>query len=261
MTNPSEPKGLTDTESSPAGEPLPPHPTLGQYYGEPERREEFLQQLFDDTAEWYDQIGMILSFGSGERYRREALQRAGLTAEMRLLDLATGTGVVARAAASFTGSIVLVDASLGMILAGRRKATMPAVQAFGEKLPFGDASFDMLTIGYALRHFSDLRTAFTEFRRVLRPGGKIVILEITAPRSRLGYMLLRFHINHLVPFVARLRSGNRETARLMHYYWDTIAACVPPERIMAALGEAGFEEVMRHVELGIFSEYRAIRAE
>jgi demethylmenaquinone methyltransferase / 2-methoxy-6-polyprenyl-1,4-benzoquinol methylase len=258
MKRPANPHDSTATGSSPEEAPLLPHPTLAQYYGRADRREVFLRQLFDDTAEWYDQIGTILSFGSGERYRRDALQRGGLSDGMRLLDLATGTGVVARAASSMTASIVTVDASLGMLLAGRRKMALPAVQALGERLPFGDASFDMLTIGYALRHFSDLRSAFAEFRRILGPGGTILILEITPPRSRAGNALLRFHLNRLVPFLARLRSGNRETARLMHYYWDTIAACVPPETIMAALREAGFDEVVRHVELGVFSEYRGI---
>lgn len=240
-------------------EPLPPHPPLSQYYGDAARREEFVRNIFDDTAEWYDSIIAMLSFGSGNLYRRQALERAGLKSGMRLLDLATGTGVVARAASKITNRIVTADASIGMLLAGRGRTKLPAIEAKGERLPFADRSFEMLSIGYALRHFADLNAVFREYRRVLAPGGKILILEITPPRSRLGFAVLRFHLNRIVPLLARLRSRSREAEKLMHYYWDTIEKCVPPETILAALRDAGFEDVGRHVELGTFSEYTGVR--
>ena len=238
---------------------IPPHPPLQQYYGDASQRERFVRDIFDETAAWYDDIIGMLSFGSGGRYRRDALRRAGLTAETRLLDLATGTGVVAREASKITPRVTGADASIGMLVAGRAKQRMPAVQAKGERLPFRDQSFDMITIGYALRHFADLRGAFVEYRRVLRDGGKILILEITPPRSRAGYAALRFHLNRVVPLLARLRSGSAAAKTLMHYYWDTIASCVPPETILATLAEAGFTDARRHVELGTFSEYTAVR--
>src|SRR5512142_2077899 len=114
--------------------PLPPHPPLEKYYGDAAHRERFVREIFDETAEWYDSIIGMLSFGSGNLYRRKALERAGLQSGMRLLDLATGTGVVARAASSITDDIVTADASLGMLLAGRGKTQLPAVQAKGEQL-------------------------------------------------------------------------------------------------------------------------------
>ena len=107
---------------------LPPHPVLGEYYGDASQRERFVRNIFDETAEWYDDIIGMLSFGSGNRYRKMALARAGLTPGMRLLDLATGTGVVARASAGVTDRIVTSDASIGMLLAGRSKHHLPLVQ-------------------------------------------------------------------------------------------------------------------------------------
>lgn len=239
--------------------PLPPHPPLEKYYGEAEKRERFVREIFDETAEWYDSIIGMLSFGSGNLYRKMALERAGLKRGMRLLDLATGTGVVARAAAATTDHIVTADASIGMLLAGRGKTALPAVQAKAEHLPFRSAGFEMLSIGFALRHFADLQAVFSEFHRVLRPGSKVLILEITRPQSRFALAMLRFHLNRVVPAFARLRSGNRDAEKLMHYFWDTIDACVPPDAILAALRSAGFEEVSRHVELGVFSEYTGVK--
>lgn len=238
---------------------LPPHPTLQKYYPEAAQRERFVRYIFDETAEWYDSIIGMLSFGSGNLYRRHALQRGGLKHGMRLLDLATGTGVVARAASAITDHIITADASLGMLLAGRAKTRLPAVEAKGERLPFRADAFDMLAIGYALRHFADLQSAFSEFHRVLRPGAKVLILEITPPRSRLGMAMLRFHLSRVVPLFARLRSGSRDAQTLMHYFWDTIEACVPPNAILGALQNAGFDEVTRHAELGVFSEYTGVK--
>ena len=243
-----------------SAQPLPPHPPLEEYYADPSQRQKFVRELFDGTAEWYDSIIQMLSFGSGGRYRRDALVRAGLTTNTRLLDLACGPQPVARSAMPIAKRITCADPSIGMLRAGRKRAQLPLVQAMGERLPFRDASFDLISIGFAMRHFADLHVVFDECRRVLAPGGRLLILEITPPRSRVGAALLRFHLDKVVPLYARIRSGgNKETATLLHYFWDTIEKCVPPETIMQALRESHFEGVNRHVELGTFSEYSALR--
>src|ERR1043165_3600761 len=101
---------------------LAPHPPLPEYYGEASKREGFVRTIFDDTAPWYDQTISFMSFGSGDRYRRVAVLRNGLQAGMRMLDVASGTGVVARAALEATKNeldVVALDPSIGMLLAGR----------------------------------------------------------------------------------------------------------------------------------------------
>jgi demethylmenaquinone methyltransferase/2-methoxy-6-polyprenyl-1,4-benzoquinol methylase len=244
-----------------SAQPLPPHPTLEQYYGDASQRQKFVRDLFDGTAEWYDSIIQMLSFGSGGRYRRDALVRSGLNANTRLLDLACGPQPVARSAMSIARRITCADPSIGMLRAGRKRAHLPLTQAMGERLPFRDQSFDLISIGFAMRHFADLHVVFDECRRVLAPGGRLLIMEITPPRSRVGTAALKFHLDKVVPFYARLRSGgNKETATLLHYFWDTIEQCVPPETIMQALRESRFDEVGRHVELGVFSEYSGKRS-
>ncbi|MGZ5433757.1 MAG: class I SAM-dependent methyltransferase [Thermoanaerobaculia bacterium] len=239
---------------------IAPHPPLTKYYGETEKREEYVREIFDETAPWYDWATWFLSFGSGDWYRREALRRAGLAPGMKLLDLASGTGVVARAATEVTkepGSIVGMDASYGMLRSGRTLSAK--VQSPAELLPLRDASFDRISIGFALRHFADLSVVFSECRRVLRPGGKLVILEITAPESRVARAFLGAYMGRFAPAVIRVRTRSARTAELFLYYWETTRDCVRPEVIVDALRAAGFEDVKRKVELGIFSEYTGTR--
>ncbi len=239
---------------------LPPHPPLPQYYGDPSHREEFVRDIFDDTAQWYDWTVRFMSFGSGNWYRREAVRRAGITSGMRLLDLASGTGVVARAAAEVTGeprAIVGVDPSIGMLRSGR--VANPRVQGAAEHLPLRDASVDAITIGFALRHFADLRVVFDECHRVLRPGGRILILEITAPDSRIGRALLGAYMGGIAPVAVRVRTRSARAAKLFRYYWETTRDCVRPHVILDALRASGFGDVKRDVELSIFSEYSATK--
>ena len=237
-----------------------PHPPLTSYYEEPLRREKYVRDIFDETAPWYDWATWFLSFGSGNWYRREAVKRNGLAPGMRLLDLASGTGVVARAAAEVTGdphAVVGMDASFGMLSSGRTMS--PKVESVAERLAVRDASFDRITIGFAMRHFADLEVVFAECHRVLRPGGKLLILEITAPESRLARAFLGLYMGRFAPAVIRLRTRSPRTAELFRYYWETTRDCVRPAVITQALSAAGFEDVQRGVELGIFSEYSATK--
>jgi demethylmenaquinone methyltransferase/2-methoxy-6-polyprenyl-1,4-benzoquinol methylase len=196
------------------------------------------------------------------RYRGEALVRAGLTRGLRVLDVGIGTGLVARQAARIAGNPSLVagiDPSSGMLRSARVPTGVELVEGSAERIPFPDASFDFLTMGYALRHVSDLTAAFGEFFRVLRPGGRICLLEITRPRGRFAAILLKAYLRGIVPWVARIAARHDDTPLLWSYYWDTIEACVPPQSVMRTLESAGFVDVHRHIELGIFSEYRASR--
>jgi demethylmenaquinone methyltransferase/2-methoxy-6-polyprenyl-1,4-benzoquinol methylase len=237
---------------------LPPHPTLSGYYGRDEDRPDFVRGLFDSAAPDYDRIEGYMAFGWGRWYRREALARAGLFEGMRVLDVAIGTGLVAREAVRLAGGtsrITGLDPSAGMLAEARRHLGVRGVLGIGERLPFSDDSFDFLSMGYALRHLSDLAATLREFRRVLKRGGTLCVLELTRPGNRLGYAALRFYLRRVVPTFTRLRTRNREAELLMRYFWDTIETCVPPERILTAMDEAGFVDVRRALVIGLFSEY------
>src|SRR5262249_42900314 len=160
-------------------------------------RRSFVITLFDATAGCYDRFCSVMSLGSGLWYRRRVLARAGLRAGMTMLDVATGTGLVARAAAQILGdprAVVGLDPSAGMLRVARGHGAGLLVQGQVEELPFERASFDLLAIGYALRHAADLDVAFRECLRVLKPGGTIVVLEISRPLSPIRRALTRLYI-------------------------------------------------------------------
>ena len=239
-----------------------PHAPLPAYYrtGDAEAREAFLRRTFDDTAVDYDRLEKILGLGSGSWYRRQALLRAGLAPGMQVVDVGMGTGLVSREILRITCEpqrLVGVDPSPGMMEQAHFEQPVECRIGRAEEIPVPSASADFLVMGYALRHIADFAAAAAEFRRVLKPGGRLLVLEITRPERRWSQLLLKAYMRGVVPAIAALVARSRSTPMLWRYYWDTIEACVPPAQVLQALRDAGLAEVQRHVELGIFSEYRA----
>lgn len=235
-----------------------PHPPLCAYYATPEERARFVRDAFDRTATHYDRINWLVSLGSGASYRRRALRGAGLRSGARVLDVAVGTGLLAREAVRITGDPALVtgiDISANMLAEARRSLRIPLIRGGAEALPIADGSVDFLSMGYALRHVTDLEAAFSEFRRVLRPGGTVLLLEIARPIRRVPFALGRFYLGRLVPLLSRITTSNAATDTLMRYNWATIESCIPPEIIERVLTRSGFEGVRCEAELGVFRAY------
>jgi demethylmenaquinone methyltransferase/2-methoxy-6-polyprenyl-1,4-benzoquinol methylase len=240
--------------------PTPPHPVLKTYYANADDRQPFVGALFDGAARHYNHIGRILDFGSGPWYRQWALYRAGLRPGMRLLDVATGTGLVARGGAAIVGErgrVIGVDPSRGMLDEACKAPAGPFVQGRAEALPFRNDTFDMLSMGFALRHVADLEVAFREYWRILKPGGRVLLLEVSRPPSPLTRWLIRIHFQRVLPLIVRLSTKSEPAELLMKYYWDTIDRCVPPETILEVLRRSGFVGTDRYVLFGFFSEYTA----
>ncbi len=156
-------------------------------------------------------------------------------------------------------NITCLDPSEGMLAVARKKLAARFVVGRAEALPFPDRSFDFLTMGYALRHVLDLEVTFREYARVLRPGGKVLILEVTKPAGRFSEFFFRMYFGRIYPALTQLFTRSRDARDMMRYYWETMDACVPPESVLAALKAAGFTEVKRQSSLGLFSEYSAVK--
>lgn len=237
-----------------------PHPVLDRYYPREGDRDSFVATLFDGAARHYDRVGHVLALGSGPYYRRHALARAGLRPGMTLLDVATGTGQVARAAMRILRDprgVVGLDPSAGMLREAQKTHSGLLVRGRAEAMPLGDELFDMLSMGFALRHVATLETAFAEYRRVLKPGGRVLLLEVSRPRSPVTRWVIRVYFRRLLPQLIRLATRNPDAPLLMEYYWDTIDECVPPETILAALRQTGFVDVEHRMYAGCLSEYVA----
>jgi demethylmenaquinone methyltransferase/2-methoxy-6-polyprenyl-1,4-benzoquinol methylase len=240
-------------------ESLPPHKTLTSYYDADPERSRYVFDLFNATAQHYDTIERLFGNG-GLLYRRLSMRINGLKPGMRTLDVATGTGNVAVGAVKIvgpTGQVFCCDPNPGMLREARKKLDVPITRGVAQELPFKDDTFDFLSMGIALRHVSDLKLAFSEYFRVLKPGAKVWILEGHVARSKLGHRLTRQVWGRLVPWLTRVSTGSEEAKLLMDYYWDTVDQCVPPEEIVAALAGAGFEHARMRVTMpGAFCEYK-----
>jgi demethylmenaquinone methyltransferase/2-methoxy-6-polyprenyl-1,4-benzoquinol methylase len=249
-------------EHDSAGAGTAPLPVLKKYYESESERRPFVSALFDNAAAHYDWVCGMGSLGSGQFYRRWALLKSGLRIGMKVLDIATGTGLVARAASRILrepGAVIGLDPSRGMLREAQKTLSIPLVQGTVEEIPFADNHFDFLSMGYALRHVADLGVAFRQCRRVLKPGGRIMILEITRPLSSVGHSFFRAYFEKVLPRVTRLSTGSAEAELLMKYYWDTIAHCVPPDIILGVLRSSGFVDVERRVRGGLLSEYIGLK--
>lgn len=241
---------------------MTPHPILTERYATSDAKPVFVNRLFDQGAKYYDSVVNWGFLHSGSFYRRWVQHRYGLRPGMHVLDVACGTGLVAAGAAKILGSaenITCLDPSAGMLAEARKKLSAKFVQGRAEALPFPDHSFDFLTMGYALRHVMALEDAFSEYHRVLRPGGRVLILEVTKPASQVGNFFFRLYFGRIYPMLTQLFTRSRDAREMMRYYWETMDACVPPEAVLAAMRAAGFADAKCNRLGGLFTEYSAVK--
>lgn len=205
--------------------------------------------MFDAIAARYDLLNRLLSLGLDVRWRRRLVDALALKAGQRVLDLATGTADVALAiAAREAGThVVGLDPSEQMLAVGRRKVLeaklstrVELVAGDAQSLPFPDASFDAVTISFGIRNVPDRPCALREMRRVLRPGGRLAVLELAEPDGRLLGSLARFHVHEVVPRLGALLSGQRE----YRYLHQSIERFPHRSAFSRTIEEAGFTRVV-----------------
>ena len=223
---------------------------------------ERIQEMFDSIAPRYDFLNRLLSLGIDRRWRRNAVSRLQVPAGGRVLDVATGTGDVALEIARQTSSdvtIVGVDISREMMELGKRKVAAspwPGRITFQvapcEELPFPDASFDGATIAFGIRNVVERQRGLGELQRVLRPGGRVVVLEFSLPSSPLFEKLYRFYFLTVLPRIGGLFS--KQSA--YRYLPDSVLEFPSRQEFAAMMRAAGFRTVS-HIDLtgGIVTVY------
>jgi demethylmenaquinone methyltransferase/2-methoxy-6-polyprenyl-1,4-benzoquinol methylase len=193
--------------------------------------------MFDTIAPRYDLINRLMTFGLDQSWRRGTVAALALPEGSLVLDLACGTGDLSRLAARRGHRVIGADLSAGMLAANH--SGTPLVQADSTRLPFPDASFDGLVCGYALRNFTDLAAAFAETARVLRPGGRVAILEVDAPTSALLRTGYDIWFKRVVP-----RIGAALSDREAYDYLPRSVAYLPPTPVLRRLlADAGYSGV------------------
>ncbi len=222
--------------------------------------------MFDRIAPRYDLLNRIISLGIDRGWRRCTARALEVSAGQRVLDIATGTADLALEVARHTGADVIgVDPSEAMLQIGRRKVETANLASrvqlhagSGEELRFDDGSFDAACMAFGIRNIPDRPAALRELRRVVRPGGRIAILELSEPGSGLLASLARFHVHTVVPWLGALLSGAHE----YRYLQRSIATFPPPEEFAAMLSRAGLDPVPPHaLTFGAVHLYVATRPE
>jgi demethylmenaquinone methyltransferase / 2-methoxy-6-polyprenyl-1,4-benzoquinol methylase len=211
-----------------------------------------VRAVFDSVADNYDLMNDLMSGGMHRLWKRFTLSQTGLKPGQRALDVAGGTGDLAAGLArqvGATGLVVLSDINWAMLSRGRDRlldegitGNVGFVQANAEKLPFADASFDCVTIGFGLRNVTDKPAALASMRRILRPGGQLLVLEFSRPAAGLKpfYDLYSFKV---LPAMGRLVARDAESYR---YLAESIRMFPDQPTLAGMMREAGFEDCRWH---------------
>ncbi|MBT8144213.1 MAG: bifunctional demethylmenaquinone methyltransferase/2-methoxy-6-polyprenyl-1,4-benzoquinol methylase UbiE [Gammaproteobacteria bacterium] len=218
-----------------------------------EEKTERVGAVFSSVAARYDVMNDLMSFGIHRAWKRYFVEQAPLRAGHRALDLAGGTADVARLLldkVGDTGQIIVADINAAMLDEGRRRMTDRGIvrgihylQVNAEQLPFDDASFHCVTIAFGLRNVTDKMAALREMHRVLRPGGKVLILEFSHPTSSTLQSLYDAYSFRALPVMGKLVAGDADSYR---YLAESIRMHPDQQTLLDMLGEAGFGRCRYH---------------
>lgn len=224
-----------------------------------------VERMFAAIADSYDLNNRLHSFGRDQAWRKAAVRAAGLSPGDRVVDVACGTGDLSEAYADAGAGVVIgIDFTVAMLeiaerKRGRRDRPTPIVYAAGDamRLPVADAAADVVSIAFGIRNVADPAAALAEFRRVLKPGGRLVILEFSEPTHPVLRWGSRVWTQHIMPrtatWIARDRSG------AYRYLPRSVATFAGREQMIDAMREAGFEDVTAKPQtFGVAVIYRGV---
>ncbi|MCG8182896.1 bifunctional demethylmenaquinone methyltransferase/2-methoxy-6-polyprenyl-1,4-benzoquinol methylase UbiE [Tenacibaculum piscium] len=228
-------------------------------------KKEQVVKMFDNISEDYDGLNRVISLGIDVSWRKKVVKLVGENNPQQILDIATGTGDLALMMASLhPQKIVGLDISAGMLEVGKQKIskenlsdTIEMIVGDSENMPFKNETFDAITVSFGVRNFENLDKGLTEIRRVLKTGGKLVILETSNPTKfpfKQGY---KFHTNFILPIIGKLFSNDK----VAYSYLSESANSFPfGQAFNNILQKNGFKEVTNlPVTFGVASIYTALK--
>lgn len=216
-----------------------------------------IRTMFNSIAPRYDLMNTVMTLGQHQAMRRLAARLAQPPRQGLALDLATGTGDFAAALREIepTCRVIGIDFAVEMMRLGQTKYRNGVIFAQGDMLhlPLPDNQFDCAVNGFVLRNVADVRAAFAEMYRVLKPGGRAVSLEITSPRLPIWKNIFGIYFDHLMPRLGGWLSGQAEAYR---YLPQSVREFYPPEQVVELMREVGFRNVFfRWLMLGTMAVY------
>lgn len=207
-----------------------------------QKRAVYVQNMFSRIAGRYDLMNRLMTAGQDIRWRKQVIRRAQLKNDSCLLDIGTGTGDLAREAlAQYPQSkVIAADFTLEMMRVGKKNGVLDFSSADTLLLPFEDETFDALVSGFLMRNVVDLPQALQEQYRVLKKGGRVVILDTTRPRKNILSPLIWLHMHLVIPLLGRLLTGSGEAYR---YLPETTEGFLAAEDLASRLASAGFQNI------------------
>lgn len=207
-----------------------------------QERAKYIQTMFSRIAGHYDLMNRLMTGGQDIRWRKRVIELAQLNPHSYLLDLGTGTGDLAREAlAKFPqAKVVAADFTLDMMRVGQRNGSINFSSADALCLPFSDSSFDVVVSGFLMRNVIDLQKALQEQYRVLKRGGRSVVLDTTRPKKNILFPLIKLHTQVLIPMLGGLLTGARGAYR---YLPESTEKFVTAEELASRMASVGFKKI------------------
>ena len=239
--------------------------TVTPYKDQTTSKKEQVANMFNAIAHRYDFLNQLLSLGIHKGWRKKSIQLLQSKQPKTILDIATGTADFAIEAMRLNPEKVTgVDISSGMLELGRKKIEKLGLQtkielklADSENLPFEDNTFDAITVGFGVRNFENLEKGIRDMHRVLKPGGKMIILEFSKPRTFGVKQLYTIYFKYITPFIGKIFSKDNSAYR---YLPESVKAFPDGEDFLAILRKAGQKETKAiSLAFGIASIYSSIR--
>jgi demethylmenaquinone methyltransferase / 2-methoxy-6-polyprenyl-1,4-benzoquinol methylase len=218
---------------------------------------EQVSKMFDDVAHAYDKTNDLLSFGQAKLWRKKVLEKVAPQSGEKILDIAAGTGTSSMALKLPGVEVVAADFSKGMLAEGKKRyPELEFVFADAMKLPFKNNEFDVVTMSFGLRNVQDRDKALSEFLRVLKPGGRLVICEFSHVPGLLG-VFYRAYLTLILPLVSRLAS---KTPDAYSYLSESIVAWPKQAELAKDIAKAGFSKTQwKNLSFGVVAIHSAIR--